>query len=50
MMGYDANDVRLMMDAIGLAKKSVSNQNTKILAGLDLAYEFFEGLMAEGRV
>lgn len=49
-MGYDVNDVRLMMDAIGLAKKSISNQNTKILTGLDLAYEFFEGLMAEGRI
>jgi len=48
MLGYEMADVDEMIRSIGLAKKSISNQETRINDGLDKAMEFLQGLWAEG--
>ncbi len=48
MLGYTLNDLDEMVRSVGLAKKSISNEETRINAGLDKAHDFLQGLWAEG--
>ena len=48
MLGYELNDLDEMVRSVGLAKKFISNENTRINDGLDKAHDFLQGLWAEG--
>ena len=48
MLGYTVEDLDEMIRSVGLAKKSISNEETRINVGLDKAEEFLQGLWAEG--
>jgi hypothetical protein len=48
MLGYELNDLDEMIRSVGLAKKSIANNQTRILEGLDKAHDFLRGLWAEG--
>jgi len=54
MLGYDQEDINIMMDSIETAKKfylshpSDLMDKTRISNGLELAQSFFDGLWSEG--
>ena len=54
MLGYDQEDINIMMESIETAKKfylrtpSDLMDKTRITNGLELAQSFFDGLWAEG--
>jgi hypothetical protein len=48
MLGYELTDLNEMIEAVRLAKKSVSREQTKIIEGLDKAHDILQGLWAEG--
>ena len=48
MLGYTIDELDEMIRSVGLAKKSISNEETRINDGLDKAQEFLQGLWAEG--
>ena len=48
MLGYTLDELDEMIRSVGLAKKCISNENTRINDGLDKAHDFLQGLWAEG--
>lgn len=54
LMGYDAEDVDIMLWTIELVNDSIINtahpEYKKVKAGLTITKDFLEGLLAEGRV
>ena len=52
MLGYKEDDILTMMACIHVAKYYLppNNSNDEIRSGLNDAYNFFDGLLAEGRI
>ena len=50
ILGYKEDDVYTMMAGINLSKHYLPPSQEDIAKSLDLAYNFLEGLLAEGRI
>ena len=53
MLGYNQDEIYKMMAAVSLAKKQLSPSlltTPEIAAGLDITYDFLDGLLQEGHV
>lgn len=53
MLGYSEDDIIEMMASINIANniiQSYYNENKAFTNGLYKAYDFFDGLLAEGRI